>query len=87
MQAQFKQRRRRVWIGSFLAAAVALVAAWHTVASLPTSTCLSCHVPKRRTEDAVHVVMTDHFTRRTQPQRDLLAPIAEIPLPKGALRK
>ena len=49
----------------------------HT-AALPTgSTCVSCHMPKRRTDDAVHVVMTDHYIRRSQPARDLLAPIAE----------
>ena len=59
----------------------------HTVALPPTSTCLSCHMPKRRTEDAVHVVMTDHFIRRTQPQRDLLAPIAETATPEGSVTK
>jgi predicted CXXCH cytochrome family protein len=61
--------------------------ATHTVALPPTSTCLSCHMPKRRTEDAVHVVMTDHFIRRTQPKRDLLAPIAETPTPEGSFTK
>jgi tetratricopeptide (TPR) repeat protein len=46
--------------------------------SLPArSDCISCHMPKRRTEDVVHVVMTDHFIQRYKPQRDLLAPIAE----------
>lgn len=59
----------------------------HTVALPATSTCLSCHMPKRRTEDAVHVVMTDHFIRRTQPRRDLLAPIAEIPTSEGSFTK
>jgi len=59
----------------------------HTVALPSTSTCLTCHMPKRRTEDAVHVVMTDHFIRRTQPQRDLLAPIAEAHTPAGSLTK
>ena len=34
-------------------------------------------MPKRRTDDVVHVVMTDHFIRRKQPPRDLLAPIQE----------
>ena len=59
----------------------------HTVA-LPTgSTCLSCHMPKRRTDDAVHVVMTDHFIRRTQPKRDLLAPIAETTMREGTITK
>ena len=59
----------------------------HTVALPRTSTCLSCHMPRRRTEDAVHVVMTDHFIRRTQPRRDLLAPIAETPTPDGSFTK
>ena len=59
----------------------------HTVA-LPTgSTCLSCHMPKRRTDDVVHVVMTDHFIRRTQPRRDLLAPIAETAPREGSITK
>ena len=49
----------------------------HTVSLPKTSTCLTCHMPKRRTEDTVHVVMTDHFIRRTQPKRNLLAPLAE----------
>ena len=30
-------------------------------------------MPKRRTEDAVHVVMTDHYIQRQRPSRDLLA--------------
>ena len=47
-------------------------------ASLPAGTdCLSCHMPKRRTDDVVHVVMTDHFIQRLKPDRDLLAPMAE----------
>jgi predicted CXXCH cytochrome family protein len=49
----------------------------HT-ASLPqSSTCLDCHMPKRRTDDAVHVVMTDHYIQRIKPDRDLTAPFAE----------
>ncbi len=48
-------------------------------ASLPAGTdCLSCHMPKRRTDDAVHVVMTDHYIQRVKPDRDLLAPMAEV---------
>jgi predicted CXXCH cytochrome family protein len=39
--------------------------------------CVGCHMPKRRTEDVVHVVMTDHFIQRRKPERDLLEPIAE----------
>jgi predicted CXXCH cytochrome family protein len=39
--------------------------------------CIGCHMPKRRTEDVVHVVMTDHYIQRRKPQRDPLKPIAE----------
>jgi tetratricopeptide (TPR) repeat protein len=45
------------------------------------SNCLECHMWKRRTEDAVHVVMTDHFIQRRKPVRDLLSPLAEKQLP------
>jgi len=40
--------------------------------------CVSCHMPKRRTDDAVHVVMTDHLIRRRQPAEDLLADKPEV---------
>jgi predicted CXXCH cytochrome family protein len=39
--------------------------------------CLRCHMPKRRTDDAVHVVMTDHFIQRHRPTGDLEAPLSE----------
>lgn len=51
----------------------------HTAALPAGSTCLSCHMPKRRTDDAVHVVMTDHYIQRVKPDRDLLAPKPEQP--------
>jgi len=57
----------------------------HTVALPAASTCLTCHMTKRRTDDAVHVVMTDHFIRRTQPNRDLLAPLSEAVVPERAV--
>jgi predicted CXXCH cytochrome family protein len=41
------------------------------------ATCLDCHMPKRRTDDAVHVVMTDHYIQRRRAARDLLAPRTE----------
>ena len=41
------------------------------------SNCVRCHMPRRRTEDAVHVVMTDHWIQRRLPGRDLLAPLQE----------
>jgi predicted CXXCH cytochrome family protein len=44
---------------------------------LASANCLDCHMPKRRAEDAVHVVMTDHYIQRRKPDRDLLAPLAE----------
>ncbi|HLK67294.1 MAG TPA: tetratricopeptide repeat protein [Bryobacteraceae bacterium] len=38
--------------------------------------CITCHMAKRRTQDVIHAVMTDHFIQRRAP-RDPLAPIAE----------
>lgn len=53
----------------------------HRVASVPGHTasddCVGCHMPKRRTDDVVRVVMTDHFIQRRKPARDLLAPMKE----------
>lgn len=45
--------------------------------------CIACHMPKRRTDDVVHVAMTDHWIQkagiqRRRPAQDLLAPKAEI---------
>ena len=42
-----------------------------------SSDCLSCHMPRRRTDDVVHAVMTDHRIQRFKPARDLLAPLEE----------
>ena len=42
-----------------------------------TDDCVSCHMPKRRTQDVVHVAMTDHFIRRKQGGEDFLAPLKE----------
>jgi predicted Zn-dependent protease len=38
--------------------------------------CVSCHMPKRRTQDVVHAVMTDHYIQR-RPPANLQAPLAE----------
>ncbi len=38
----------------------------------PGQDCAGCHMPKRRTDDVVHVVMTDHYIQRRRPARDLL---------------
>jgi Flp pilus assembly protein TadD len=40
--------------------------------------CISCHMPKRRTDDVVHVVMTDHLIQRRPPPGNLVADKAEI---------
>lgn len=42
-----------------------------------TDDCVSCHMPRRRTQDVVRVVMTDHRIQRRPPLGDLLAPLAE----------
>jgi len=39
--------------------------------------CVECHMPKRRTEDVIHVSMTDHYIQRARPMGDLLAERAE----------
>jgi predicted CXXCH cytochrome family protein len=39
--------------------------------------CAGCHMPKRRTTDVVHAVMTDHLIQRKPPE-DRLAAIPEI---------
>jgi FimV-like protein len=39
--------------------------------------CTGCHMPKRRTDDVVHAVMTDHLIQRKKPVRDLVAAIPE----------
>jgi tetratricopeptide (TPR) repeat protein len=39
--------------------------------------CIDCHMPKRRTEDIVHMAVTDHLIARKNPDGDLLANIAE----------
>ena len=42
--------------------------------------CVSCHMPKRRTEDVVHAIMTDHLIqRRPPPAKELLADRQEVP--------
>ncbi|MBB5062439.1 tetratricopeptide repeat protein [Granulicella mallensis] len=42
--------------------------------------CVSCHMPKRRTEDVIHAVMTDHLIQRfAPPAKVLLADRQEVP--------
>jgi predicted CXXCH cytochrome family protein len=49
----------------------------HPAGVSASGNCASCHMPRRRTDDAVHVVMTDHYIQRRKPARDLLAARAE----------
>jgi len=50
----------------------------HRTEKLASANCLECHMPKRRAEDAIHVVVTDHYIQRHRPDRDLLAPLKEL---------
>ena len=50
----------------------------HADAHRASENCVECHMPKRRTEDVVHAVMTDHFIQRNRPARGLLAPLREV---------
>lgn len=51
----------------------------HKVSLPRTETCVSCHMPKRRGEFAVRIVLTDHYIQREKPSRDLLAPVEPHP--------
>jgi Flp pilus assembly protein TadD len=54
------------------------------VQSHPSSgNCVGCHMPKRRAEDVVHAVMTDHLIQRRPPAN----PLAEFPEKHGAARE
>lgn len=59
-----------VCLGCHAAALRPAIAAGRHTAS---NDCTGCHMPKRRTEDVVHAVMTDHYIQRRAPDGDLLA--------------
>jgi predicted CXXCH cytochrome family protein len=44
---------------------------------IESNDCVRCHMPSRRAQDVVHVVMTDHRIQRRPPPGDLVAPLAE----------
>jgi Flp pilus assembly protein TadD len=52
----------------------------HTV----DSNCIDCHMPKRRTSDVVHAVMTDHLIQRNRPAGNALAPLPERDISESA---
>ncbi|MEM7052842.1 MAG: tetratricopeptide repeat protein [Acidobacteriota bacterium] len=45
--------------------------------AIDSQDCVSCHMPKRRPQDVVGVVMTDHFIRRQPGGPELVAPRQE----------
>jgi len=49
----------------------------HTTVLPAGASCISCHMPKRRSQYAVHIVLTDHYIQRNKPVGDLTAPIEE----------
>jgi predicted CXXCH cytochrome family protein len=42
-----------------------------------STACIDCHMPKRRTQDVVHAVLTDHYIQRRKPDGSLLAEMQE----------
>ena len=50
-----------------------LAAAEPIAAHAGAANCVGCHMPRRRTADAVHIVMTDHKIVRRPPAGDLVA--------------
>ena len=50
---------------------------------LPEADCVSCHMATRRTQDVVHVTMTDHRIVRRFDAAAVMAPIVEKSLPVG----
>jgi len=69
-EAQYNATCRKCHAAAF----DAVVAAGRHVAQ---TGCVGCHMPKRRTDDVVHVAMTDHYIRRAVPAGDRLAERAE----------
>jgi tetratricopeptide (TPR) repeat protein len=50
--------------------------------------CVACHMPRRRTQDVVHIVMTDHLIQRPPANPEhLLAALDETPPPVGAIAR
>ncbi len=50
----------------------------------PDANCIACHMPERRTEDVIHVTMTDHKIVRRPSLADPKAPLAERTIPVDA---
>lgn len=54
----------------------------HTVGA----NCVSCHMPKRRTDDAIHVVMTDHYIGTQRPANPLREKVEQHESPGTSYR-
>lgn len=58
----------------------------HPMTGTSSDDCVACHMPARRSQDAIHGVVTDHFIRRSPPVEDFLAQIdGDGPPPPGAV--
>jgi Flp pilus assembly protein TadD len=55
----------------------AICSTCHTTKHTSAPDCVGCHMPKRRTQDVVHAMMTDHWIQRRPLAGDPLAPIVE----------
>lgn len=63
----------KVCVGCHRAGTLTTSGAIDASAHKPDANCVGCHMPRRRTDDAIHVVMTDHFIAPRPPTGDLLA--------------
>ncbi|HUO87467.1 MAG TPA: tetratricopeptide repeat protein, partial [Thermoanaerobaculia bacterium] len=64
--------------GGVAAESTAVAEAHRRAGVAASADCVSCHMPRRRTQDVVHVVMTDHrITRRAELEEVRLAPLPE----------
>jgi tetratricopeptide (TPR) repeat protein len=50
----------------------------HTTRQRENDDCAACHMWKRRPEDAVHTIFTDHKIQRVKPKGNFLAPLSEV---------
>jgi tetratricopeptide (TPR) repeat protein len=70
------RRYTRACLNCHGAAEVAARVAGHPSYSSESS-CVECHMVKRRTDDVVHAVMTDHYIQRLPSKHDVSVPLRE----------
>jgi len=49
----------------------------HSGQSIETADCVSCHMQRRRTQDVIELLATDHYIRRSPGGAELVAPIVK----------